>query len=641
MKYIYFALLAGGLTLQATAQQVGPASGTLGQAPQVAPEARIPQLRTDFAATDFGDRPAQPISGSGIGQADHAQARELIIQQEIIGQTQYDLQSNAAVDNRMYARDNGSGMTHVGAAWTTSLEGGSFLDRGTGYNLNAGDTWNEIPYDRLESIRTGWPSLVETASGRELSITHAGIDTPLHVAYREAGETTWSEMDIPSELTVGKLWPRAAVGGPDGNTVHVICISTPEANGGALLNGQNGALLYYRSLDGGTTWDIQDQVFAELDSSAFLAFTGDSYAISANGNAVAFTAFNDWADSFTMVSDDNGDTWTYHTMVDFPVDLYVIDDGLPEIGEDWNEDGIFQEFFNTDGAGAVLVDNDGGVHVTFGAMYYMDDDTTDGGQFSYFPGVNGLEYWTPDFGPDSTVMIAYTMDQDASGALELTDDIAEYYVNLAGMPSMSVDAGNNLYITYSAVMENYSTGIQNYRHLHLVHSTDGGVTWNTETPCNLTPDMDFDGFESVFGCLAPHAVNGHLDLVYQRDYEPGLHVRGDEDPIDINDIVHLRVPIADLGDCVDIEYEGVNVDEFIAEEDVWMYPNPASDVVELIVHRSGAHTVQLMNTTGQVIRSFQTADMVVRFDVSDLASGLYFVEVSQGNASRTLRLAVR
>lgn len=641
MKHIYFALLAGGLSLQAVSQQVGPAHPRLGDAPQVPAASRTPQLKSHFAVTDLGVRPAQPISGSGIGHAEHVQARELIIQQEIVGQTQYDLQSNAATDNRMYAVDNGSGLARVGAAWTTSLEGTPFGDRGTGYNLNAGSAWDEVPYNRIEAIRTGWPSLVRTASGRELAISHAGIDTPLHMAYRESGESTWSEMDIPSDLSVGKLWPRAAVGGEDGNTVHVLCISTPEANGGALLNGQDGALLYYRSLDGGLTWDIQDSVFAEVDSSAFLAFTGDSYAIAANGSTVAISAFNDWADSFTMVSSDNGDTWTYHTVVDFPVDLYVIDDGLPEIGEDWNEDGIFQEFFNTDGAGAVLVDFDGGVHVTFGAMYYMDDDTTDGGQFSYFPGVNGLEYWTPDFGPDSTVTIAATMDMDGSGALELADDIASYFVCLSGMPSMSVDADNNLYVTYSAVMENFSTGIQNYRHVYLVHSNDGGATWNTETPCDLTPDVDFDGYESVFASLAPVAFGGQLDLVYQRDYEPGLHVRGDEDPIDINDLVHLRVPIADLGDCVDVTYEGVNVDEQIAEDEVWMYPNPATDVVELIVHRSGAHAVRVVTSMGQVVRSFETADMVVRMDVSGLAAGMYFVEVSQGTASRTLRLAVR
>jgi hypothetical protein len=44
---------------------------------------------------------------------------------------------------------------------------------------------------------------------------------------------------------------------------------------------------------------------------------------------------------------------------------------------------------------------------------------------------------------------------------------------------------------------------------------------------------------------------------------------------------------------------------------------------------------------GQVVRSFATRSSVERLDVSDLASGLYVVEVAQGTARTALRLAVR
>ena len=39
----------------------------------------------------------------------------------------------------------------------------------------------------------------------------------------------------------------------------------------------------------------------------FAAASGDTYAIHARGNTVAFAAFNDFADSFVSVSKDNGD----------------------------------------------------------------------------------------------------------------------------------------------------------------------------------------------------------------------------------------------------------------------------------------------------------------------------------------------
>ena len=457
----------------------------------------------------------------------------------IIGYTQYDLQSNSSVDNRLIADQLG-----VQGTWTMSLELTPFFDRGTGFNESDNEGWEEIPYERIESIRTGWPSIGVTTTGRQVIVSHPGIADPLHMAWRDAGTQNWSEASVPSELEVGKLWPRMAIGGVDGNSLHVICITTPTANGGMLHNNQDGALLYYRSQDGGNSWDIIDNGFVELDSANFSGFDGDSYAIHTRGNTVAFAVFNDFSDSFVMISQDNGLTWEKQLLVDFPIDLYEIDAGLPEgeeFAEDYDGDGLFQEYFNTDGAGAVHVDPFGLVHVSYGSMYYMDADTIDG-TTSYFPGTNGLAYWNESMGPDSAQIIGYSYDYNESGTLDF-DEIAAYYVGCASFSSIGSDATGNLYVTYSALMENFSTGAQNYRHLFLVHSTDGGMSWNADDALDLTPDEEYDGYEAVFGCMAPDVVNGKINLTYQRDFEPGLHVRGDEDPADINDIVHLSVPI--------------------------------------------------------------------------------------------------
>jgi hypothetical protein len=589
-----------------------------------------------MATSDFSDRPQLPMEGQSSTDVEHYLSRELVVERQVIGYTQYDLQSNAAIDDRM-----AGGADAVSAAWTMSLELTPFEDRGTGYNFHDGNVWGEIAYERIESTRMGWPSIVHTASGREVVLAHAGIDTPLHMAWRDAGSGAWSEASIESDLEVGKLWPRMAAGGEDGNSLHAICVSTPVANGGAALNGQDGALLYYRSLDGGDTWDIKDLVFAELDSSSFFAFSGDTYAIHSRGNTVAFASFNDFADSFVMISQDNGETWEKQLLVDFPVDLYEVDMGLPEIGEDYNEDGLFQEFFNTDGAGDVHVDGYGQVHVSYGSMYYMDADTIDG-TTSYFPGTNGLAYWNESMGPDSAQIVAYSYDIDESGTLDFEDEIAAYFVSSAAFPSMASDASGNMYITYSAIMENFSTGAQNYRHQYVIRSLDNGMTWNTEDACDLTPDVDYDGYESVFGSISPDVVNGMLEIIYQRDFEPGLHVRGDLDAIDINDIVHLRVPTDDLSDCADVEFEDwVGISSPIQMEDVMLYPNPAMDQVELIIDRPGAHQITVMSATGQIVTSFQTASVLERLDVSMWSPGIYFVNVAQGDERAVLRLAVQ
>jgi len=191
-------------------------------------------------------------------------------------------------------------------------------------------------------------------------------------------------------------------------------------------------------------------------------------------------------------------------------------------------------------------------------------------------------------------------------------------------------------------MENFSTGAQNYRHQFVVHSTDGGVTWNTEDACDLTPDIDFDGYEAVFGSIAPDVVDGKLEIIYQRDFEPGLHVRGDEDPIDINDIVHLRVPTDDLGDCSDVEFEDwVGIAEAIDPADINLYPNPADDQVELVINRPGAHQVDVWSATGQRVLSMQTTAMVQRLETSQWAPGIYLVNIAQGEYHTVVRLAVQ
>ena len=478
--------------------------------------------------------PYQPLNAQNVGDIDHLQLRDMVIERQVIGYTQYDLQSNYAVDDRVFSSSAG-----LSAGWIQSLETSPFGDRGTGYNFKdagTGADWGEIPYDRIEDVRIGWPSLGHLANGTEFALSH-GSTGGLVFATRDAvGSGAWSTTTLPAltaedETDIWHLWPRATVGGADGNSIHAICISAPAGNGGVLYNGQDGAMIYMRSTDGGANWDIQ--TFAELDTASFGGgFVADSYAIHAEGDKVAFAVFNGFYDTFAMVSEDNGETWSYETIIDFPVDNYVLDSGAlldTTIADAIDANGNAM-FFNADRAGDVLVDEAGGVHVFFGAMYYADSDTTDATS-SYYPFTNGLEYWRPSMGADSTMTIAYAYDIDESGVLEFEDEIAGYFVGISSQPSAGqVVESNTIVVGYSALMENFSTGIQNYRHCYVVHSTDGGETWNSESACDVTPDLDFDLIESVYPCIPPRIQGGEVNLTYQRDFEPGLHVRGDEDP---------------------------------------------------------------------------------------------------------------
>jgi hypothetical protein len=121
-----------------------------------------------------------------------------------------------------------------------------------------------------------------------------------------------------------------------------------------------------------------------------------------------------------------------------------------------------------------------------------------------------------------------------------------------------------------------------------------------------------------------------------------LHVRGDEDPIDINDIVHLRVPTDDLGDCADLEFEDwVGIAEPIDPSDINLFPNPADDQVELVINRPGAHQIDVWSATGQRVLSMQTTAMVEKLEASHWAPGIYLVNIAQGDHHAVVRLAIQ
>ena len=88
----------------------------------------------------------------------------------LIGTTTYDLQSNASVDNRLIRHSDGT----ISAAWTMSAQYASaYTDRGTGYNYYDGSSHGiQALLQDLESSRGGWPSMLTTGSGKEISITH-------------------------------------------------------------------------------------------------------------------------------------------------------------------------------------------------------------------------------------------------------------------------------------------------------------------------------------------------------------------------------------------------------------------------------------------------------------------------------------
>ncbi len=484
---------------------------------------------------------------------------------EVIGYTTYDLQSNGSVQNRLDVHDDGT----MSAGWTMSKEfNTTYSDRGTGYNYFDGTSWiNQIvqptdQVDRIETSRVGWASVFGLGNGEERVITHSTDLNVLNQASRTSiGTGAWTDANIGEFYMI---WNRSVAGGLDGNTIHMIALTEPMGTGwsGSLYNGLNGALLYFRSQDGGAIWDIDTMQLPTMDTAHFLGFSADDYAISAKGETVVVAYFNDWGDSFIVKSTDNGDSWTNTTFLNFPHDKYAIDEGL-----DLDSDGVLDQVYSTDNSGALIIDDQGMAHVFYGIMMYADDDLSDGGS-SWFPSTNGIAYWNESYGADNTPPTVHAGDTSLwysdmmndhwiaeapdlngdpnVGGVDEVGGYALYYRSQASMPSAGLSSNGEIYMTFSGYTETVDNGSQVFRHIYVTKSTDGGITW--KTPVDITPHDDWDGMqECVYGSLSP-VVDDKLRLIYQLDFEPGLAVQGDEDLVDWNAIHYLEVDTVGLFD---------------------------------------------------------------------------------------------
>ena len=573
----------------------------------------------------------------------------------LIGTTTYDLQSNAAVHaTRILMNDDGS----MAGGWSMSQQyNTTYSDRGTGYNFyNTSGNWDAQPTTRLETSRGGWPSILVCGNGTESAITHNTDNSWIQRTFRASyGSGLWEEDIVSSQDSMGTysylIWNRSAIGGIDNNTIHMIAVTASSAFQGTPFNGLDGALVYYRSQDCGSTWDRKDIQLPTLDTSMFNSMAGDVYAIDAQGETVVIAYFNDWGDSFILKSNDNGDTWTRTTFLDFPVDKYVMDSGL-----DLDGDLEMDMVYSTDNSGAVILDANNEAHVFVGNMAYIDDDLADGAS-SWFPATNGLLYWNESMGPDLTPptvqdsslwysdhmpVIAQAPDLNGDSIVAGVDSVggyALYYASRSSMPSAGISANGEIYVSFSGYTENADDGTQVFRHIYITKSSDGGLTWRN--PVDVTPHDVWAGMqECVFGAMH-QIVDDKIRIIYQKDFQPGLAVRGDEDMVDMNDIVYLEIDTVGLFDATPLSNN--NLDK---EFEFSIYPNPANNTTTIQISSkiNERARISIVDMLGKTVYSTEK-DLLVglnteNINTSKLKTGIYFVNALCENKKISKKLVI-
>lgn len=534
-----------------------------------------------------------------------------IIDVTLIGNTWYDTQTynSGNMMNRIYQHSDGT----IGATWMLKGSGG-VPDRGTAYNYQDGTTWTGAVPHLGGDPNNGFPSYAPWGPAGEVVAHYQYIagEGPIKILRREVkGEGVWQESVLdPPAGNYSIVWHSMITSGPNHEYIHLLALVYDDP-----YQGQDDALLYYRSPDGGVTWDINGVVIEGLGATDFLAISSLKYSwAQPAGNTIAFTYGFDYFDGLVFKSTDNGDTWEKILVYQSPYTPFNVPDLTPVYG-------------SGDGTSAIALDSQGMVHVVFGRMLWFHDIATGTGWYYYPTSTEGLIYWNENMPTlDSTTVSSYTLDfLEAGGnlvgwlvgdtaALQIPTDQPHYGVSLTSMPQLGIDADDNLFLGYSALAPDFFSGVYYFRHLYSNASFNGGSTWNGIK--DLTEGVMFWYSECVFPGVSP-IVEDEVHVIFQEDFTPGT---GSGEECFIN---HMNFP--------ESFFVGIPQAEKTSGFDVSQnYPNPAfkSTRFELKMDKPAEVTVTVINLVGQAVQRMDLGTLSsgtnrISLDLSGLPAGMY------------------
>ncbi len=465
-----------------------------------------------------------------------------------LGHTYYDWQSNSGAITRTIVWPDG----RVNFAFTTASDA-SFSDRGTGIGTydSANNEW--IPSSgRVENMKTGFGSIARYGSNGVVIAAHTSSDCRIFIAPDKDNIEPYS-LSAAGVLdnTNDPAWPNVMTSGPDRDIIHVIAKGYSDDK-----------MCYFRSTDGGQTWDKQNVILPYMGSEYCTYWESNScyWMETTDDNCLALVVNNPWSDGMVIYSYDDGETWERKVFYKHP-----------------NPFGSFEEPFYYPRWTSCQWDNQHHLHV----LYEFGAVSGQAGSSNAHTALGGVAYWDEDMPYNSSgitisaidgnlapgqpfVMDSAYMDNDIyrtwwhssdpthemwpeyMGYLApLTDDgypedpyqatgfniedlskHGSYNNGVCGFPVLCMVPGSDeMVAVWSALDENHQDGYGNYYYkLFASYSNNGGASWSPMVHLTNSPELNYSEF--VYNQAV--VVGRKLIIATQTDEETGTYVQSDD-----------------------------------------------------------------------------------------------------------------
>jgi len=639
---------------------------------------------------------------------------------EWVGLTHHNLPTNTNARNTISFRPNSQDAALV---WTTGLNEAPTRGTGVNYYDIANRSWGSVQGAdaRIESMRTGWGEHGFTAQG-EIVVAHNGLasdESGIVVNTRDnfGGDGQWTEFVLKcSPYTMsrnwagtdlyestGLMWPTMIT---NGNTVHLVAVTEqyPTAGSDPCVDRTYGyevagkllptVPLYYRSTDGGKTWDIKEHNFhAEgMTLDEINEVRGDCYSLAVRGNHVVFL-YTIFGGLCYMESEDNGSTWVRKII--YKDDAFA---GTPTVDI---------EPRLTPGTSAVYIDENHKVHVVFSGR--PGRRRADDCRFYIWGSIaGGFVYWNSDHDPiDWKDLAAYSENGDGMYVYDTLHTFPKYKyfipnLSVLGFPQFYFwnsgpswpDGGSapfrnqgfslyprviaqdgRVYLSYQSPLD-YPLSINSfYRGIFVTVSEDGGETWdvdNNTSWISYNPDLfqanwddwkepiyhpaedawEWDPNSIIVGTRTENAYPTMSSNV--KDWQILLQWYSQELPFTLPDglqhdpslVYAFHHPLWKFPEFNRLPEVRKGLWNKITENskpviNAKIYPNPAVDgMVTVRVDTEAPYTLTVTNIMGQVVYGTKTQNEA-KVNVSNFVPGIYIVNVRTDNAVTSQKLIVR